>query len=240
MKEARKTRKNKLSLILIYLGILVISGTIAREAYFYPWATVFGGVSQDDAALPDPPPIVWENGDREVSAPSASSSVYTVLPGNEAQKDGKPSQYAELGIIKIPKLNLSQHILEGTQGQLHYGVGHVAGTAAIGQPGNCALAGHNTTSFRYLDKLSADDRVILKAGGNVFTYSVYNSFTVLPADTDVLKNIRGEISALTMITCTPYLTGTHRLIIQARLVEVNGLPHTVSSGPSPGYTESTT
>lgn len=238
-----KSKKFKtLSLALILAGVFLVAATLALEAYRYPWQTVFGG-PQDDSALPDPSSIVWQNGDGEAASsagasppasalPEASSSQ-AILPGNETPGGTQPVRYTELGIIKIPKLNLSQYILEGTQGQMHYGVGHVTGTAQPGGDGNCALAGHNTTSFRYLGKLAAGDRVILKSGKNVYVYSVFRSFTVLPAQTEVLRAVPNETAVLTMITCTPYLTATHRLIVQARLTEVNG--SAPSSAASAGY-----
>ncbi len=216
----RHKRSDRFSRILILAGIILIAVTLIWEAYRYPWATVFGGAPQNDSALPDPPPIVWANGDHEAGLSSISpTSVPAILPGRDEATDEAPAQYADLGVIKIPKLNLSQHILEGTEKQLHYGVGHVTGTSSIGGKGNCAIAGHNTTSFRYLNKLNAGDRIILKIDKNIFTYSVFKSFTVLPTDTYVLNNINGESATLTMITCTPYLTGTHRFIVQARLIE---------------------
>lgn len=235
MKKSRMKR-NGFSLLLIFAGALILLITFAWEAYRYPWATVFGS-SQDDLALPEPPPIVWDGGDREASAPapdtSQAPSSAAILPGNELQADTRPASYVDLGTIKIPKLGLSQHVLEGTQKQLHYGVGHVTGTAPMGASGNCALAGHNTTSFRYLNKLSVGDRVILKSNGDVFTYSVFGSFTVLPTDVSVLNRLPNENATLTLITCTPYLTATHRLIVQAKLIDVNG--STLSSAPQPGY-----
>lgn len=242
MKKLR-TRRARVSLFLIFAGVLVILAVAAQEAYRYPWATVFGGGRDDDSALPDPPPIVWDNGDREAapsssgvssSAPSsAASSSAAILPGDGSGEDAPPAGYTELGTIKIPKLSLSQHVLEGTQKQMHYGVGHVTGTAPLGGSGNCALAGHNTTSFHYLSKLAAGDRVILKAGGNVYTYTVFKSFTVLPTDVSVLNRLPDESAALTLITCTPYMISTHRLIVRARLTDVNG--SAVSPAPQPGF-----
>ena len=236
-----KSAKNRLRLsrVLILTGALAVLAVLAFEAYRYPWATVFGG-PQGDSALPDPPPITWENGDGAASSPAggtssapAASSSSSVLPGNEAPAAAQPQHYTELGVIKIPRLGVSQHILEGTLGQLHYGVGHVTGTALPGAAGNCVLAGHNTTSFRYLSKLSAGDSVILKEGGKEYTYSVLGSFVVLPTELSVLKNVPHETAVLTLITCTPYLTGTHRLIVRARLSQSGGAPP--SSMPSPGY-----
>lgn len=244
MKLFFKAKKwNPISFLLVFVGISLVAGVAVFEAFRFPWASVFGG-TQEETALPDPPAIVWENGDGEASSSSSPASSKTaassgpassspVLPGNETARNEKPARYVELGLIKIPKLNLSQHLLEGAQGQLHYGVGHVTGTAPVGGKGNCALAGHNTTSFRYLSKLSEGDKVFVISGGTTYAYSVYQSFTVLPTDLDVLKDVDGENAVLTLITCTPYLTGTHRLIVRARLTAVNG--NAPSSAPKPGY-----
>ncbi len=236
----RKTvrKRNSFSLMLILAGILILAAVAVNEAFHYPWATIFGG-SQSDSVLSDPPPIDWGSGGEEpfesadASSVPETSSAITVLPGSEVPEESKPVQYTELGIIKIPKLGLSQHILEGSKQQLHYGVGHVTGTARPGGSGNCALAGHNTTSFRYLNKLFSGDRVILKANGKVYTYSVFEIFTVLPTDIYVLNPVKDESAVLTLITCTPYLTGTHRLIVRARLTETDGRP--VSSAPAAGF-----
>jgi hypothetical protein len=38
----------------------------------------------------------------------------------------------------------------------------------------------------------------------------------------VLGNIWNEKYTLTLITCTPYMVSSHRLIIRARLVDING------------------
>lgn len=235
MEKKTVKKRNGLSFWLILSGVLLMAGTLAWEAYRYPWAGISGRAAQSASALPDPPPIVWSGGDLEApssKAPDSASSFASssVLPGSEAPAEEKPAAYVELGVIKIPKLNLSQHILEGTQRQMRYGVGHVTGTAPAGGKGNCALAGHNTTSFRYLDKLSSGDLVFLETGGTTYTYSVDQSFVVLPTDLEVLKSVDGVSAALTLITCTPYLTGTHRLIVRARLTAVDGRQPPSSGG----------
>lgn len=215
VKNSRGTKQG-IPFFFLLAGILLVAGTLAWEAFHYPWATVFGG-PQNDAGLPDPPPIVWKGGDGPADGSASSAPVSSgCLPGGEAPDSALPERYTELGIIKIPRLSLSQHVLEGTQRQLRYGVGHVTGTAPLGGKGNCALAGHDTTSFRYLDRLVKGDRVILKTASGVYTYSVYGSFTVNPEDTWVLNSVGGESHALTLITCN--LTGTRRLIVRARLV----------------------
>ena len=222
-----------LSRVLIIAGIALIAATICIEAYRYPWGTFFGSV-RDESSVPDPTPIVLTGEDANSVLESVDDAPDEIqsddghgeteeLPGSEAE-DVPSAVYVQLGIIKVPALNVSQNVLEGTQRQMKYGVGHVTGTDGIGEKGNCAIAGHRTTAFRYLDNLTAGDNVILKINDNVFNYSVYDSFVVLPDETWVLNDIDGEDYALTLITCTPYLVSSNRLIVRACLADINGIP----------------
>ncbi|SHI14335.1 Sortase family protein [Sporobacter termitidis DSM 10068] len=230
MKRIRWNKKT-LSRLLIFAGIVLISGALIFEAYHYPWGTLFGRDDQDEVSIPDPSPIVWENEDRDSviirstpeSSPAASAEEPGLLPGDEKAATLPLSVYTQLGILKIPKLNVSEYVLEGTQRQLRYGVGHVEKSGALGQQGNCVVAGHRTTAFRYLNKLAAGDSIILKADDNIYTYTVYESFAVLPKETWVLGNVENEPYTLTLITCTPYLVSSHRLIVRARLADINGM-----------------
>ena len=51
----------------------------------------------------------------------------------------------------------------------------------------------------------------------VYNYEVFNIFIVEPSDVSVLKKSKTE-SILTLITCHPLYTATHRLIVQAKLL----------------------
>jgi len=241
----RKINPGKiLSRILIVAGLLLIIGAAAIEAYRYPWASLTDGGGQSEDSISDPEPIVLtdddansiitvtvpdESGSEETSASTDNSAseeppAESSLPG-EDNTESSPAEavYIQLGIIKIPEINVSQYVLEGTQRQMRYGVGHVIGTAGLGQEGNCVLAGHNTTSFHYLKNLDIGDNVILKADGNIYEYTVYEIFTVLPDELWVLDEVQGKDYTLTLITCTPYVLSTHRLIVRAMLNAVNDL-----------------
>jgi LPXTG-site transpeptidase (sortase) family protein len=230
MRKNMKSKK-KLPYLLILLGAALIILAVAAEAFQFPWETVFGA-SQSLSSMPDPAPIVLQGEDsnstladgEEVTQENEQtdeSAAPTELPGNKAA--GEPqSVYVKLGIMKIPKLNVSQYILEGTARQLRYGVGHVVGTKGIGESGNCAIAGHNTSPFHYLYMLEAGDYVAIEANGNTYTYTVYNSFKVLPDEIWVLSDVPDETYTLTLITCTPYIVSSHRLIVRARLTDING------------------
>ena len=233
----RKNRKPKkiLSKILILTGLVVILIAILIEVNNYPWRTI-NGENQEESSIADPTPIVLKEKDKDVIvvietalptvAPSdeaTTDEAEGILPGDVNDSGEQVYVYVQTGILKIPKLGISVNILEGTGYQLNYGVGHVIGTDGFGQAGNCAIAGHRPHPFRYLDSLTTGDSVIIKFGEMIYTYTVFDSFDVLPDETWVLADIPGEEYALTIITCTPYLVSSHRLIVRARLTDINGM-----------------
>lgn len=215
--------------LIIVAGIILIVAVIAIEAYNYPWGTIFTN-EIEQTEMKDPSPIVFKGEDINSVLLDKTEAISNnsfeneksdeVLPGNVIETSYTPS-YLKLGVIKIPKINVSQFILEGTERQLNYGVGHVVGTADLGAQGNIALTGHNSSSFRYLKRLSVDDLIYLETDSDQYTYIVYDSFIVEPDEMWVLDNIEKEKYSLTLITCTSYALETNRLIVRARLVSIN-------------------
>lgn len=119
-----------------------------------------------------------------------------------------------VGLIEIEALELKYPIVEGADSkQLAYGIGHIPDTAAIGNKGNCVLAGHRGsrygTYFKYLNRLSEGDTVkVMDKEGNVYLYEVVSSEIVGPYDNSV--KAQGEETELTLLTCEN--SGTMRLI----------------------------
>jgi sortase A len=65
---------------------------------------------------------------------------------------------ALLGMLDIPRANVSSVILEGDDDRtLAVSVGHIPGTALPGQDGNVVLAGHRDTFFRGLGRIRPQD-----------------------------------------------------------------------------------
>ncbi len=221
-----------LSTILISAGFVILLIAAVLEARDYPWGLLFGTASQSAESIPDPNPITLDEEDKDITvitnpdaAPIVTEGSTNQLPGDENAESATPAskKYVQLGTFKIPVITVSANLMEGTAKQLKYGVGHVAGTNTVGEAGNCAIAGHRSTYFRYLHKLSPSDTIVIKVGQNTYTYTVFESLTVEPQDTWVLKDVAGENYLLTLITCTPYPTYSQRLIIRARLSDINGL-----------------
>lgn len=132
---------------------------------------------------------------------------------------GLKAQSKALGIVRIPKIDVVMPIAEGTTSQvLKYNVGHVVGTAALGEIGNSAIAGHRGhsfgTYFYRLDEIVIGDEIIIETKGKSYTYTVYETLRVLPDDLSVLRGSSSH-RVITLITCDPVIKSTHRLIVHA-------------------------
>jgi len=144
----------------------------------------------------------------------------------ETQEESPVDKYLKgkeiSGIIEIPKLDVKAAILEGTDDRaLKYTVGHYPQTANPGEKGNCVLLGHRNYVyghfFRRIDELKAGDQVVIKKDTYTYTYIVTESFVVSPEEVWVLDTTEDAI--LTMITCTPMVTYTDRLIVRGIISE---------------------
>jgi sortase A len=119
-------------------------------------------------------------------------------------------------------------LIQGTAlAQLDLSPGHVPGTQWPGQLGNFAGAGHRVTAgnpFWSLPSLHAGDLVDIQTRLNDYTYRVTSERLVLPTDLEVLDPVPGHPGQrptqrlITLITCDPAWTGTHRVIVTGVLV----------------------
>lgn len=213
--------KKYLPNILIFLGIIIIVSALYVElsTSYYQKKIVeeYYDILESSNTVEPKEEIEYEDN--------------TLLPAKKGQKkvakkESPVEKYLEgkvlSGIIEIPKLGVVAAILEGTDDRaLKYTVGHYPGTANPGEKGNSVLLGHRNYVyghyFRELNKLELGDLIILRKDTDVFTYEVTDSFVVEPNELWVLDN--SEEAEVTLITCTPVITYTHRLIVKGRLVE---------------------
>ena len=227
----------KLSIILIIIGVLVGVSPLIGQLYtkyqenrlMDEWldsedATAIG----EEAVLADPEEGYSQL--QEAFAPEEDEEVAeaTEAPGqNQAEASAKPVKPAAkqtvLGIIQIKKIKVKAPIVEGVRASnLKAGVGHIPGSAALGQPGNSALAGHRSYTFgrffNRLDELVIGDEIIITTKKEDLKYKVVKTLVVTPDNVSVLKGNRND-SIITLITCTPIYVASHRLIVQARLSE---------------------
>ncbi|MBN1681779.1 MAG: sortase [Anaerolineae bacterium] len=106
-----------------------------------------------------------------------------------------------------------------------YAVGWHQNSAPLGRPGNTVLNGHHNTSgevFRYLVALQPGDIITLEAAEQRYYYLVAQTMTLAeegqPVD-ERIKNARWILPTrderVTLITCWPYSSNTHRLVVIA-------------------------
>jgi sortase A len=130
-----------------------------------------------------------------------------------------PPEGGVVALLQIPAIGVSQFVVEGTgTDDLAKGPGHYSGTAAPGQAGNVAIAGHRTTHgapFYDIGALKPGDPIYLTdLASQRLTYIVaFAPFTVDPSNTSVL-NYFGD-NRLTMTTCNPPYSASQRLIVVA-------------------------
>jgi sortase A len=158
------------------------------------------------------------------TSPTAPTTTTTVAPAVEIPPGGDA-----MAIIDIPKLGVSQVVVEGVDvADLRKGPGHYPATPLPGQQGNAAIAGHRTTygaPFGDLDQLLTGDELVLRTVQGTFTYKVSKDpFAVSPDDGEVLNSVPDPASpntsraTLTLTTCNPKYSAAERLIVQADLV----------------------
>jgi sortase A len=125
-----------------------------------------------------------------------------------------------VGRIDISRLGVSAMVMEGTtKSTLRRAVGHIAGTALPGKPGNVGLSGHRDTFFRPLRNIRQGDIITLTTAIAEYRYRVVSTKVVGPRDVSVLDADGAEI--LSLVTCYPfYFVGSapDRFIVRAERV----------------------
>ncbi|MBT5265495.1 MAG: class GN sortase [Rhodospirillaceae bacterium] len=112
--------------------------------------------------------------------------------------------------LSFPRLARHVPVLSGADGSsLAFGPGHVAGTAAPGEPGSVAIAAHRDTHFNFLKDVEPGDRIELEpADGPVMRYRVTGTAVVDSRTTGLTPASEAEDAAegyrLTLITCYPF------------------------------------
>lgn len=150
--------------------------------------------------------------------------------------------------LVIPDINLDAPILTVTPGLVNiggvnfqqwlspdeYAVGWHESSAKLGEAGNTVLNGHHNIYgevFRHLVDLNQNDLIKVYSDQYIFKYQVMNKM-ILPEKYESLdvrvKNAQWILPSgderLTLITCWPYESNTHRLIIVAKPLSIEELP----------------
>ena len=127
-------------------------------------------------------------------------------------------------ILVIPRLGMRQIIHDGpTQAELSKGVWLVPHTSQPDLQSNTVIIGHRFTYagpavFYFLDKVRLGDHIIVDWHHKEYTYKVNTIKAVLPTEVSVEAPTKN--TQLTLYTCTPLWSVSHRLVIVAPLLGV--------------------
>lgn len=161
----------------------------------------------------------------------------TVAPSPTAAQPDTPLDIPDRIVIEsigldAPVIPVGQHALHiGSQTYSQwdvpnlYAAGWHQSSAPLGQAGNTVINGHHNAYgevFRYLIEAQPGDTLILDAGSRRYTYVIAQTM-MLPEDAEPLEvrreNARWVLPTVdervTLITCWPYSSSTHRLIVLA-------------------------
>jgi len=129
-----------------------------------------------------------------------------------------------MGHLEIPKINVDLPIYHGTSDAvLQKGVGHIEQSSLPigGVDTNTVLTGHRglptSKLFTDLDKMEVGDLFYIHTLGDTLAYKVNQINVVIPTDIKKLEVEKGK-DIVTLVTCTPYMINSHRLLVTGERV----------------------
>ena len=129
-----------------------------------------------------------------------------------------------MGYVEIPAIQIRLPIYHGcTENELSKGAGHLPSSSLPvgGKSTHAVLAAHSgradSKMFTDLDQVKEGDLVYLYVLNKTLTYEVDQTTVTTPDDTDAIQIIDGK-DLLTLLTCTPYGTNTHRLLVRGHRI----------------------
>lgn len=234
-KKQKKKKNNRLSnlifalIFLIGLGILIYP-MISAVYYDYESGTEVNDFKKEVELLSD----------KEIDARIERAKAYNEsLSGNEVLHDayskeeeaaGK-KQYAKMlevrekmGHVEIPRIHQDLPLYAGTSERvLQEGLGHLENTSLPvgGESTHSVITGHrglpDKKLFTDLDKMKVGDMIYVHNIQGVLAYKVDHIEVIEPNDFSPLKIDKGK-DQLTLLTCTPYMINSHRLIVTGHRV----------------------
>jgi sortase A len=234
--------------------LMTIAVILALFVVYHLWWTGFMSAQAADGArqeleqsweVPPPRPSVVDDTGSPTPSLSPSPTSSTPAPASSSAEPAPVSAALgdAFGMIYMPRLKdkvWGLPLIHGIDDRsLARGIGYFPGTAAPGQLGNFALAGHRATNgepLRDIDRLQDGDLVIVRTREAWFTYRLDRDLIVQPSDIWVID--RNPFAAegaqldrrLTIVTCHPRWGSSQRWIWWGTLTNVRS----AEDGPPPG------
>lgn len=159
------------------------------------------------------------------------NNVVSEDPYSEEKKKQGRAEYARMlevhemiGHVEIPKINQDLPIYAGTAEEvLQKGVGHLEGTSLPigGNSTHAVLTAHSglpeATLFTHLNQLEIGDKFYIHNISETIAYQVDQIKVIDPTNFNDLLIDPGH-DYVTLLTCTPIMINTHRLIVRGHRV----------------------
>lgn len=163
-------------------------------------------------------------------------------PYTDEQKAAGRKEYARMleinermGHVEVPKINVDIPMYAGTEEEvLQKGVGHLEGTSLPvgGIDTHTVLTAHcglpTAKLFTDLEKLEEGDVFYVHNLAETLAYKVVQIKVVNPDEFDDLLVVKGHDYA-TLLTCTPYMINTHRLLVRGERIPYDAVADIVTA-----------
>ena len=127
---------------------------------------------------------------------------------------------------KLLRVKVNGYLFDQWSAPDQYAAGWHPTSAGLGQIGNTVLNGHHNDHgevFRKLINLQAGDTIMVFSGQSLYSYSITNIMTLqevgVPLEQRMFNSrwiAPSTDERLTLVTCWPYESNTHRLVIVAK------------------------
>ncbi len=142
------------------------------------------------------------------------------------KKDRTYFEKHTIGILTIPEINVNLPIFDQTTMKLlEKGACLLEGTSYPigGKSTHAVLSSHRGLSqaklFTNLPQLKIKDHFYIEINGQYLAYQVDQIKTVEPTETEALQ-IQEDQDLVTLVTCTPYMINSHRLLVRGHRIVV--------------------
>ncbi|MDD7363306.1 MAG: class C sortase [Peptoniphilus sp.] len=227
---AKKKKKRNWPFVLIFIvGFLILLyPTISR--YYYRVGADDNIAQFDEGSK--------QLSDEEVKRRMALARAFNASlvnnvhdPYSDEEKEAGRAEYArmlevheQMGHVEIPKINTDIPIYAGTSEEvLQKGAGHLEGTSLPigGNSSHTVITAHSgiptARLFTDLSKLEVGDRFYIHNLNEILAYEVDQIKEVEPSNFEDLLIVPGHDYA-TLLTCTPIMINTHRLLVRGHRV----------------------
>lgn len=226
----------KLRGLILILGLIIGFGFIlyplVSQIYYDQEANSEVQDFQESIEAIDPPELKEENVRlAEAYNEALEPNLRWMDPYTEEEREEGLEVYAhmlevqeKIGVVTIPKINTVLPLYAGTrESVLQRGVGHLEGTSLPvgGINTHSVITAHrglpDARLFTDLDQMELGDIFFIESMAGELYYEVDDIIIVEPHETDKVMIVEGE-DYLTLLTCTPYMINSHRLLVRGRRI----------------------